>query len=136
MDLKITNDGDLVVGANGDLEVVWGDEQIAQEVLFRLKTTIGDWTLSPGIGASLERFIGQPNTPITHSLMEVKIGEALTKGNLLVNPSVRAAALSENEVFILIEFRSLEDDNRVVQLQSVLDTRKGSVFSRSTTRET
>lgn len=126
----MTETGDLVIGENGDFEIVYGDEQLAQEVLFRLKTTLGDWTLSPGIGASLERFIGEPNIPVTHALIETKIIEALTKGNLLFSPSVSAIPIGENEVFCLVEFGSLENDERVIQVQSALDLRKGLVFAR------
>jgi len=125
IDIRFTEDGDLVVGETGDLDLVWGDEQIAQEVLFRLKTTLGDWTLSPNVGADLEKYIGEPNIPITHALIESQVIKAITRGNLLVFPSVRAVPIGENEVFILIEFGSIEEDERIIQVQSGLDLRKG-----------
>jgi phage baseplate assembly protein W len=130
IDLKLTNDGELVVAENGDLEIVFGDEQIAQEVLFRLKTTPGDWVLSPKIGVDLEKFIGQANVKTTHLLMETAISRALTYDNLLIQPSVEAIATGENEVFILIEFDSVEENNRVIQIQSGLDLKKGLVFAK------
>lgn len=135
IDLKMNNNGELLLSETGDLDIVYGDEQLAQEILFRLKTTIGDWTLSPQIGASLERFIGQPNTQLTHALIENEVTKAITRDNLLLFPSVNAIALGENEVFILIEFGSIEDDERVIQIQSGLDLRKGLVFARITSRE-
>jgi phage baseplate assembly protein W len=134
IDIEMTEDGDLVVGNTGDLAIVYGDEEIAQEVLFRLKTTLGDWTLSPQIGADLERFIGEPNIPITHSLMENQIAKAIVRDNLIFAPSVRAVPIGENEVFILVEFGSLEDDERTIQVQAGLDLRKGLIFSRIGTR--
>lgn len=134
IDLKMTNEGELILSQTGDLEVVYGDEQLAQEVLFRIKTTLGDWTLSPQIGASLEKFIGQPNTTLTHALIENEIVKAITRDNLLLFPSVSAVAIGENQVFILVEFGSIEDDDRIIQIQSGLDLRKGLVFARIASR--
>lgn len=134
IDIKMTVDGDLVVNEDGDLDLVYGDDQVAQEVLFRLKTTKGDWTLSPYCGASLEDFIGQPNTPLTHALIENQVIEAITRNNLVLIPNVRAVPVGENEVFILVEFGSIEDDDRIIQIQNSLDLRKGLVWSRIGTR--
>lgn len=130
----MTNEGDLVLNSTGDLAMVYGDEQIAQEVLFRLKTTLGDWTLSPNVGTSLERFIGSPNIPLTHSLIENEIIKSITKDGLVLFPEVDAIAISENEVFILVEFGSIEEDDRIIQIQSGLDLRKGICFSRISSR--
>jgi len=128
----LTNDsGDVQVGDNGDFLLVSGDEQIAQEVIFRLKTTKGDWILSPGIGCSLEDFIGAPNEDLVHSAIESRVLEALTFDDLLFFPDVTAISLSENEVLILVEFSSVEDLAKTVQIQSRLDMRKGLVYSRA-----
>ncbi len=135
IDLQMTDDGELVIAENGDLALVYGDEQIAQEVLFRLKTTVGDWLLSPHVGTSLEDFIGEPNTELTHSAIEQRVIDSITFDNLLLFPEVNAVPVGENEVFILIEFGSLENDNRVIQIQSSLDLRKGLVFSRVALRD-
>ena len=134
VDLRLTDDGDLVIGPNGDLELVWGDEQIAQEVIFRLKTTIGDWLLAPHVGADLESFIGEPNVPLVRAAIEKQIRDSLTQDNLLFLPEVSAISIGDNEIFILIEFGSLEDDERVIQVQSGLSLAKGLVFSRATVR--
>lgn len=135
VDLKITDDGELVLSPAGDLAITYGDEQIAQEVVFRLKTTLGDWTLSPTVGASLEEFIGQPNTPLVLAAIEQRINNTLTSDNLLIFPDINAVSISENEVFILIEFGSLEDDDRIITVQSALDLRKGLVFARVGSRD-
>lgn len=127
--------GEIVLSPTGDLDLVYGDEELAQEILFRLKTTLGDWTLSPHIGASLERFIGEPNTLLTLSLIESEVSKALVFDSLLLFPSVEAVSIGTHEVFILIEFGSIEEEDRIIQIQAGLDTRKGLVFSRSTSRQ-
>lgn len=135
IDVKMTDDGELVLSESGDLAIVYGDEQVAQEILFRLKTTKGDWILSPEIGASLERFVGEANTELTRAAIEKIVEDSITAGGLIVRANVDCVPLNENEVLILIEFTSLENDDRIVQIQSALDLRAGSVFSRIAIRE-
>lgn len=132
IDLKMTEDGELVVGTDGDLQLAYGDEQLAQEILFKLKTTLGDWRLSPNVGSNLERFIGQPNEPLTHSLIKSEVYRAITRNNFISLPTVDVIPVGENEVLIIIEFGSVEEDGRVIQIQSGMDLRKGLVFSRIT----
>lgn len=134
IDLQLTEDGDLIVAPNGDLKMCYGDEELAQEILFRLKTTIGDWTLSPNIGASLEQFIGQPNITATHNLINQAVTKAITANSLTLAPSVTVMPIGTNDVFILVEFLSIENNDRVIQVQSGLDLRKGLVFSRISSR--
>jgi len=134
IDLQITDGGELVLGPDGDLALVYGDDQIAQEVLFRLKTQIGDWTLSPQIGADLEDFIGQPNTGLVHAAMEQRIINALAFDSLVGYPEVTATSVSENKVMIIIEFPSVEERSKIVQITSQLDLREGLVFARVGTR--
>lgn len=135
-DFKMTDSWDLVVGPTGDLELVDGDEQIAQEILFRLKTQKGDYLLSPHIGASLEKYIGQPNEPATHFAIESDVFTALTFDGLIYLPQVDCFPVSDNEVMVLVEFESLNDDNVTVQVSAGLDLREGLVTSRSGTRIT
>lgn len=131
MDLET---GEPVIGADGDFQLVKGDEQVIQEVIFRLKTTKGDWVLSPDTGCSLEQFIGKPNEPLTHTAIEAVITKELTRDLLLAFPEVSAVDVSENEVLILVEFSSLEQDDRLIQVQGVLDLKLGQVYARSTYR--
>lgn len=139
-DLYLSTDGELQIGADGDLKLVHGDEQVIQEVIFRLKTTKGDWVLSPNIGCSLEEFIGAPNTSLTHAAIEERIRQNLTQDLLLAMPEVHAVDMptesGENtQVFILIEFASLEKDYRKIQVTADLDLRLGEVVARSSVRD-
>lgn len=135
-DLLMTPTGDLVWGPDGDLVLVSGDAETAQEVQFRLQTYQGDWTLVPGIGCSLEDFIGAPNTPLTWAAIEQRIVNQLEAFSLLENPSVQCVDLDTNSVLILIEFNSLDGLGQVVQIQGTLDLNEGNIFSRSLVRQT
>lgn len=130
IDLAMTTDGELIIGDNGDLATAYGDEQLSSEVLFRLKTTKGDWTLSPDAGCSLERFVGQPNTPLVRSLIESIVYTELTKDSLVLDPSVNCMKNGDTEVIIIVEFPSIEDSRRIVQVASTLDLRLGQVSTR------
>jgi hypothetical protein len=131
IDLKMTVTGELIISPSGDLEISWGDEQVALESVFRLKTTKGDWTLSPGVGCSLEEFIGAPNSEQTHRQMESVISRELSKGSLVVNPTVTVMPTNENEVLIFVEIPSTEDPERNIIISTSFDMRKGLVFSRT-----
>lgn len=130
-DFKLDVNGELVLGPNGDLEIVYGDEYVAQEILFRLKTNLGDCTVDPNKGCSLESFIGQPNTESLRSTIEMVIENQLVIDGLSFSPSVDVVSINDNELFILIETPSVEEGDRVIQVQAGLDLRIGLVYSRT-----
>ena len=127
----MTIDGELVLADNGDLAVVYGDEQVAQEALFIMKTQLGDWTLSPSIGAGLEQFVGQPNESYIHSAIEASVLEAIAVNADLPTPTVNCTPTSANEVLVIVSFPSVENSNRQVLVIAGLDFRTGLVFVRS-----
>ena len=130
-DLKMTEQGDLVIGPHGDFETVSGDDYYLQEVLFRLKTTPGDWLLDPTKGTNLEQFIGQPNTIETCYAVTAEVERALAGNGFMTTAEIRTVPLDETTLFILVEFPSTEQEGRIVQIQSSLDLRKGIVFART-----
>lgn len=130
-DLKMTVDGELVIGPDGDIATVEGDEAIAQQILFRLKTQKRDWTLSPEVGANLESFIGKPNTRETRDLIEVAVLSELVRAQLVIAPLVKCIQLSAEEVFITVEFPSIEDRSRTVMVTANLDLKTGLVSART-----
>jgi len=112
IDLQMTDSGDIVWNSSGDLALVNGDSELAQEILFRLKTYQSDWTLQPSVGCSLEDFVGQPNTDYTCAGIEQRILDNLTYDNLMHSPDVSAVPLDANTVFILIEFNSTDSTKK------------------------
>jgi hypothetical protein len=129
MDFKLDENGDLVIGANGDFVMVDGDESIAQTVVVRLKTFLGDCMVQPYLGASLESFIGRDNSQAVRDQIEDAVRQAVTKDNLVVNPYIKCIPLGENEVFVLLEFSSNFNDNRKIQVSGSLDLKIGEVFN-------
>jgi phage baseplate assembly protein W len=125
------NTGDLVLDPDGDFALVSGDEQMIQEVVFSLKTTKGDWTLSSRVGCDLEQFIGKANDPTTlNQISSVVRAEIATLES--VGPfQVYTAPLDDNTVVIAMEFVSRDDPKRKIQVAATLDLMKGRVFART-----
>lgn len=130
-DLKMTSDGEFVIGPNGDFETVDGDEAIAQQIVFILKTQKGDWTLAPRVGANLERFIGKPNTREVRDMIEAVVSTEIINSQLVYDPTVTCIQLSAEEVFLTVEFPSVEDRGREVIVTAELDLKTGNVSARS-----
>lgn len=66
MDLYLTEDGDIAVGADGDFALTrteWRDD--VQQAYIRMMTDIGDWVTYPNLGATLSRLFGEPQSSET-----------------------------------------------------------------------
>ena len=77
-DLHLNAAGDLELGHNGDFACSYDDDVTVDGIIFRLKTYAGDYDLEPGCGASLEDFIGQPNTATLGEQIRARAFRALT----------------------------------------------------------
>lgn len=108
LDLFTTAEGDVVIGANGDLLAARDEEVVAQEVLWRCKTVRGDWVLFPECGADLEYLVGLPNSPETGAQAEALVNRALTHDSFLLGELERVEAVPINReqiaVFINIDY--------------------------------
>ncbi len=77
-DLKLTIGGDLVVGPDGDLQVVSAGETVSQDIMVRLKTYRDESPLMPGMGCRISDYAGYPNTRETGDEIETEVIRALT----------------------------------------------------------
>ena len=93
-DLYFRETGDLALGSDGDFAMVdspW--RNYSQQAYIRLKTAIGDYQLYPGLGADLERLIGEPNTEKTGELGKMMIFKALTRDSSLAGMAIDIKAI-------------------------------------------
>jgi phage baseplate assembly protein W len=104
-DVWITADGELEIGANGDLRVAYDADMVAQNILFRLKTVEGDFLLQPQCGASLESLIGQPNSAETGGKLDTAIRYALTHDNFIAesNLMITVMPISRNNIAAVVQ---------------------------------
>lgn len=77
-DLRLSIDGDLVIGPDGDLDVVRAGELVSQDAMIRLRTYFNEAPLMPNIGSVVADFAGFPNTRETGEAIEEAVIEALT----------------------------------------------------------
>lgn len=132
VDLKLDlTTGDLVIGADGDFQVVTGDELMVQEVVFCLKTTKGDWTLSKQVGCDLEQFIGKTNDTDTLDQITSVVQNEISRLSSVGSFQVYSAPLDENTIVIALELSSREIPRKKIQVAATLDLKEGKVFARS-----
>ena len=102
-DLALTLNGDLVLGPDGDLDTVTGEEALLQEVIVRLKTKKGDARYAKSMGASLDTMIGQPLSPQTGVALERLVMGALTHDGLFTEDSVSVIASPDSDTTIVLQ---------------------------------
>lgn len=104
VDLKVDEDGDLVVGDNGDLALATPVETIVQDIIFRIRTQHNDYELDPLIGANINIFLGEPNTRRNGDLIKEQVYHALTRDNRLRRPqfNVEVVPVGMDTVLILV----------------------------------
>lgn len=80
LDLAWTYDGDLVIGASGDLQDTSNDtlRSFIQEVQTRVRSALEDWELWPEIGSNLDELRGEINNRQTAQEGQDRIITALT----------------------------------------------------------
>lgn len=103
-DVLINSIGDIEVGYNGDIACCYDDDVLVESIIFRLKTYAGDYELEPACGASLEDFIGEPNTAELGDSVRTRVVAALTHDGLIDDHrlEVQVAPLSSTQLVISV----------------------------------
>ena len=83
-DLKIKQKGDgydLVISEKGDLELVEGTENLAQSIVIKIKTRLGEMAHlgHPNFGCSLDMLVGEPNTPRVRNMLKSILTECIER---------------------------------------------------------
>lgn len=68
---------DVKISASNDLTIAEGETNLAQAVVNRLRTNVGELELHPNYGSRLATIIGEPPTDFTLNLAKRHIREAL-----------------------------------------------------------
>jgi hypothetical protein len=77
----MTLDGDLVLN-HGDLDLTDGFDWVSREVNKRIRTINPSWVAHPIIGASLDYYIGLPNTESNSRRIRQSIERSLSIGDI------------------------------------------------------
>lgn len=129
VDLGLTLTGDLDVGSDGDLVLVSGLAALQQNIIFRLKTQLGDYAYEPQCGTELEALMGLPSSQPTANQGEASIRTALTHDSLIDNGGLDVYAWPEGDalVYTLLIDPSLYGyaDGDAVSLTLTVDPKEG-----------
>lgn len=108
-DIHLNENGDLEIGYDGDFAVVYDDDVTVENIRFRLQTYKGDYALEPDCGASLEDFIGEPNTKELGVKVEEAVTDALTHDGFLSDSdfTVRVSPLGPAKLLIAVQVDGL-----------------------------
>lgn len=77
--------GDIEVGRDGDIKAAYGPDVFVENIIFRLRTELGDYLLAPQCGASLRDFFGKDNTKELGDTISQRITNALTYDGFMNN---------------------------------------------------
>jgi len=86
-DLGWSSRGDLVLGHNGDIMDTYEDplRSLYEEIRTRTMSAVGDWRNYPDLGASMEDYVGEPNTKYTAEAIKTRVVTSITRNGLVSN---------------------------------------------------
>lgn len=77
MKTMLLEDGDLVIGASSDYQMVTNAPKVRQDVRAALLEPLGNDRFHPGWGSSLQDYVGQPLTPYLHLTVVSEVNRVL-----------------------------------------------------------
>jgi hypothetical protein len=132
--LAIVN-GDLVLSA-GDLMTIHGPAKVSQDLFFALNENYGADPYHPQWGSVLDRFIGQPMLPGTHSAVLSEVQRVLNNYIAVQADQInKAGALNQRgmygagEVVSKIETINATPTQDTLQVNATLTTLAGQSIS-------
>ena len=127
-DLYMSEDGEPLIGEDGDFVISSSSDALLESCMYRLKTVIGDWVLEPLCGASLETLIGEPNSPDTATQMEQMILRALTHDGFLSSDEIHMVTMPVDSSTILSTI-IITYGGKQTNLSISLDLKEGKIQS-------
>jgi hypothetical protein len=125
-DVKMTLDGDLTVGGNGDFELTNGFDWLAREINKIVRTVNPLWTIHPTIGAGVESFIGRTNDRETADNLRSEIMDAVERSGILQpgqSVDVEVVPLSMESVSVYVNVNATGISKELFKL--IVDYRSG-----------
>lgn len=125
-DIAMDADGDLII-SNGDIKVHNGLDWFISEVTKIIRTTNPEWRSNQNVGASLEDFIGQPNTRETAGFIEERLYDKITAENIHIPGTldVRVTPLSKSSISVLIRLLVQGEVQPITKI--IFDFEKGNI---------
>lgn len=126
IDLEFSYNGDYTVGIDGDLGDTALDQiqSLVQEVRSVVASAIGDWQEHPQRAASLDDFVGEPNTRQTAKEIEKRIRDSLVVNEVVEDRDlqIRVVPIGPHQLFIALNIDALATDNNSIETNGVQTT--------------
>jgi len=123
-----TAEGDLVLGADGDIVVAGPKQAEIQKAIYTVHTSRNTCILYPKVGATLRSFRGWTMTEAVFSSMEESLEKDLAKdGVRLVPGSVEVNPLDEQNGKLLVSFTLALKDGQNTPINYLFDVDGGDI---------
>jgi len=114
--LKLSETGDILMSASGNLVMVEGTEEIAQCCHIGIGTNKGEWFLNPDMGITFSKFLGK-------QINEEEMREELTQG-LMQEERIQSVDLinftaEKNSRTLLVTFDATSTEGERIQAKEV-----------------
>jgi len=112
-DLSLSEDGDFEIDGSGDLAMSYGLDCLEDDVRIRLNTNAPDWFHHRWLGATLEDFIGEPNTKAIGEMGRDRIYDNLTRDGKIrsADLNVHVTPINESEILYYIIINGSHEQN-------------------------
>lgn len=123
-DIKVNPDGSLPIGDDGDFMFAEGLECLVENILWRLRTVLGEWKLAPECGSQVHQLIGHVNSRETGTLLQQLITEAIDGDGYLSGYSYTVDVYPTDNNTVAADIEILID-NEILIVNTVLNLATG-----------
>lgn len=132
VDILTDDDGDLVVAANGDLDLADAARTAMQDIVFRVRTQHQDYNIHPLIGANLSALFGEPNSVQNGDRIKAQVFRALTRDGRFRDTSlnIEVVPVATDEVVLLVgisDFIANAEEDTIVAAAFNLNYQEGTL---------
>jgi hypothetical protein len=125
-DLTFSWNGDLALGQDGDLgDTSWDYlESLRQDIHMVTASSLQDWEVYPGLGATLADFVGEPNIKATANAIHDRLKMAITTLGVVAEEDllIKVIPVHINKVLILIKVNAIPTPWNALANGEVLST--------------
>jgi hypothetical protein len=132
VDIEVDDDGDLVVSEQGDLKIADSRRTAAQDIIFRVRTIIGDYVPDRLLGSSIATMYGAQNTRHNGELIRTMVQRSLMFDSRFSTHEVTVdvTPISQDTIIIVIIvsalFPDVEDDEPLL-IEFLLNYETGTI---------
>ncbi len=110
-DIKLGDDGQAIVAANGQLVLTEGIETVLQDIRLRFMTPLGSLFYAKNYGSDLINFNRDENTPNNRRALVAEVSRTIGEEPRVIPGSVRSKIISwdEKEVVLQAHFSLIEE---------------------------